>query len=65
MSMCVCERCAAYIDSDFDLECFVEVGNMRRLHDTIILCERCRDEREEELEYERSRESAAIAKVES
>lgn len=45
MSICVCEDCDAYIDSDFDCDCFVEIGNMRRLHKEIILCERCRDKR--------------------
>ena len=44
MSMIVCEGCDAYIDSDDDCDCFVEVGNMKRLHQTKVLCERCRDE---------------------
>ena len=44
MSIIVCEGCDAYIDSDFDADCFVEVGNMRRLHQTKVMCERCRDE---------------------
>lgn len=44
MSMCVCESCDAYIDSDDDPDCFVEVGNMRRLNQTNVMCERCRDE---------------------
>ena len=51
MSMCVCQRCDAYIDSDFDPDCFVEVGNMRKLNQTIVLCEKCREEREKDLEY--------------
>ena len=51
MSMCVCQRCDAYIDSDFDPDCFVEVGNMRKLNQTIVLCENCREEREKDLEY--------------
>jgi hypothetical protein len=54
MSMCVCQDCDAYIDSDFDPDCFVEVGNMRRLHQTKILCERCREERQEDLERQMS-----------
>ena len=43
MSMVMCSRCDALIDSDDDPECFVEIGNMRRLHKTIVLCESCRD----------------------
>ena len=43
MSIVVCEKCDAYIDSDFDPDCFVEVGNMRRLYKTEVMCERCRD----------------------
>lgn len=50
MSMCTCEECGRFINSDDDPECFVEIGNMRRLHKTIILCESCRNERWEELE---------------
>jgi len=48
MSMIVCERCDRYIDSDDDPDCFVEVGNMRRLHQTKVLCEFCRDKLEQE-----------------
>ena len=51
MSIVVCSGCDAYIDSDFDCDCFVEVGNMRRLHHTIVLCERCREEHESQEEY--------------
>lgn len=36
----------------FDCDCFVEVGNMRRLHQTKVLCERCRERREDELNAE-------------
>lgn len=43
MSMVICERCDAGIDSDNDPDCFVETGNMRRLHDTTIMCEPCRE----------------------
>lgn len=50
MSWCTCDRCSAYIDSDEDPDCFVEVGNMRRLHKTVILCAGCRDERERQEE---------------
>ena len=43
MSMVICEGCDALTDSDDDPECFVEVGNMRRLHKTEVMCENCRD----------------------
>jgi len=53
MSMCICKYCDAYIDSDDDPECFVEVGNMRRLNETIIVCEACRDRDERDrIDYE-------------
>lgn len=58
MSICVCDKCSAYIDSDFDMDCFVEVGNMRRMNETIILCERCREEREAELEAEQAKDQS-------
>lgn len=52
MSVIRCEGCSRLIDSDFDLECFVETGNMRRLHETVVLCESCRDKRAAEDEAE-------------
>ncbi len=54
MSMVNCEECNAYIDSDVDCDCFVEVGNMRRLHKTIVLCEPCREKREDQQQWEQS-----------
>ena len=55
MSICTCSNCGAFIDSDDDPDCFVEVGNMRRMNWTIILCEQCRDEDEMQREaYERN-----------
>jgi len=50
--MIVCEYCAFFIDSDDDPDCFVEVGNMRRLHQTKIMCERYRDEYYVLMDYE-------------
>lgn len=47
MSMVCCEKCARLIDSDVDSDCFVEIGNMRRLHGTVIWCEWCREEEAE------------------
>ncbi len=50
MSIVICEDCDAYIDSDWDGECFVEVGNMKRQHQTKVMCEPCRDKYFEKLE---------------
>lgn len=47
MSIDNCSVCGDRIDTDFDLDCYVEVGNMKRLHATICLCPRHREEREE------------------
>ena len=44
MSMIRCDGCDRIIDSDDDPDCFVEVGNMRRMNFTKVMCERCRDE---------------------
>ena len=43
MSMARCEGCDRIFDTDEDPDCFVEVGNMRRLHKTVIRCEWCRE----------------------
>lgn len=43
MSIVTCEYCDAMVDSDSDPDCFVETGNMRRLHQTTIICEPCRE----------------------
>ena len=59
MSMIRCESCSHLIDSDDDPDCFVYVGNYKRLHAEMVLCERCRDEREAEQESEDS--AAAFA----
>ena len=48
VSMIRCEQCEWLIDSDDDPECFVYVGNYKRLHAEIVLCEKCRDDREAE-----------------
>ncbi len=61
MSMVNCSECDKYIDSDFDCDCFVEVGNMRRMHKTIVLCEVCRDARNDRLEWEQSQEPKGVA----
>lgn len=50
MSTVVCYDCTMPFDSDDDPNCFVEVGNMKRQHSTIVLCEACRDRRLEQAE---------------
>lgn len=50
--MIQCADCDQIFDSDNDPDCFVEVGNMRRLHKEIVLCEPCRDKREMEFDRE-------------
>ena len=42
----ICKECDRIINSDADPDCFVEVGNMRRMHKEIILCKPCREKRE-------------------
>ena len=54
MSMDRCYDCQQIFDTDDDPECWVEIGNMRRMHQTIVLCENCRGRREDQLEYEMS-----------
>lgn len=46
MSMVVCRECERHFDSDADPDCFVEIGNMRRLTATVIVCENCRNDDE-------------------
>lgn len=51
MSIVTCERCDRYIDSDFDVECFVEIietgpdGEHKR---DAVLCEVCRQKQLDE-----------------
>ena len=42
MSMEICERCSASIDTDFDVECYVE--NPANPDDVLVLCPSCRDD---------------------
>ncbi len=54
MSMVKCNDCGGVFNSDIDPDCFVEVGNIFRIHKEIILCEMCRNNREREFDMERS-----------
>ena len=44
MSWIRCDDCHKPFNSDNDPDCFVEIG-IEKLHDTIVLCELCRDAR--------------------
>ena len=46
MSMDTCSRCSRPVDTDFDLDCYLEVGNMRSQTYTVCICEPCRDKQE-------------------
>jgi hypothetical protein len=50
MSCIRCDGCSRIIDSDFDPDCFVEVGNMRAQTKDVVWCESCRDEKLEAFE---------------
>ena len=54
MSIAICKNCQDCVDSDDDPDCFVEIGNMRRQTETIVLCERCRFKDQDEREYQES-----------
>lgn len=58
MSMCVCEVCDGPIDSDDDPECFVYVGNYKRLHGERIMCGLCRERYWEECEADAMRDAS-------
>jgi NMD protein affecting ribosome stability and mRNA decay len=46
MCMTTCHDCGQFIDTDADPGCYIEIGNMKRLHKEVPVCESCRDERE-------------------
>lgn len=54
MSMVHCDGCESYIDSDEDPDCFVEVGNMKRLHKEVVWCGSCREKHVDEAEHKES-----------
>lgn len=56
MSMTTCHDCGAYIDTDDDPGCYVEIGNMKRLHKEVPICEPCREERQEAADHAAGRE---------
>ena len=63
MSIDTCAHCDRWIDADDDPDCYVEIGNMKRLHKTICLCEPCRDRRQQEIDAQE--EEAARAQTEA
>lgn len=54
MSTVLCDHCSRVIDSDFDIDCFVEVLGFDQ---SLIACSTCRDRMEEsgELDVENNR----------
>lgn len=44
-----CSSCSALVDTDDDPESYVEIGNMRAQTETVCLCERCREEKMDEM----------------
>lgn len=64
MSILRCERCPRQIDTDLDMECEVYIGNMRRLHATIVLCPGCRQKRDDQREAEESAASRCMEEAE-
>lgn len=51
MSWADCKDCGRFVNTDDDPDAFVEVGNVRRMNWTVIVCEKCRDERDADAEY--------------
>jgi hypothetical protein len=49
MSVVICDKCTAAIDSDFDVECFIQDYDE-------VLCKSCRDNRDERA-YDRQQQS--------
>ena len=56
MSIEVCEKCSRRIDTDYDDNCYVEVGNMRAQTVETVLCSHCRDKHYDELERQSSQD---------
>jgi hypothetical protein len=52
MSIERCDRCESTVDTDKDADCYVELGNKRRLHKTVCMCQRCRERHWHEIEYQ-------------
>ena len=46
MSIDRCHDCGRLVDTDDDPECYIEIGNMRRLHKETCVCEPCRERRD-------------------
>ena len=47
MSMDVCYKCGALVDTDEGVDCYVDIGNQRRLEKIVCICEKCREEDDE------------------
>ena len=64
MSMAMCKDCDRIFDTDDDPDCFIEVGNMRRYTEIIMVCEPCREKRLEKKEADAAQASWAEAQAE-
>ena len=52
MSMDTCDTCSTLIDTDFDLECYRQASDPRKIwedftKDSVCICEWCREEIED------------------
>lgn len=52
MSMDRCHDCGRAVDTDDDPGCYIEIGNQRRLHMEVCVCEFCREGREIDAEID-------------
>ena len=52
MSIVRCHDCERAVDTDFEETCSVEIGNQRRQHKVIEICQPCYIKRENEGEME-------------
>ena len=64
MSMIFCHDCDRIFDTDDDPDCWIEVGNMRRMTWEVPVCEPCRQIRLDEIERLADAESRAMAAAE-
>ena len=68
MSMVHCSMCERVFDSANDPDCSVYVGNYKRLHKDVIMCESCRDDNEIDMDQqdaERAKGEAIAEKVDA
>ena len=59
MSWMKCHDCEHLVDTDADPDCWIEIGNMRRMTEDVAVCLSCRDARE--MEDDRREDEASMA----